>query len=54
MIETVKAGPEAAAQPKRRARRSKEEMAAGKAQGLISVFVDGCALVKAQPLTWRS
>ena len=32
-----------AAQPKRRARRSREEIAAAKAQGLISVSVDGTA-----------
>ena len=43
MIEAFKAEPEAAAQPKRRARRTREEMAAVKAQGLISVSVDGCS-----------
>ena len=43
VIETVKAEPEAAAQPKRRARRTREEMAAVKAQGVISVSIDGTA-----------
>ena len=37
------AEPEAAAQPKRRARRTREEMAAVKAQGVISVSIDGTA-----------
>jgi hypothetical protein len=43
VIETVMAEPEAAAQPKRRARRTREEMAAVKAQGVISVSIDGTA-----------
>ena len=37
------AEPEAAAQPKRRARRSREEMAAVKAQGVISVSIESTA-----------
>ena len=37
------AEPEAAAQPKRRARRTREEMAAVKAQGVISVSIDSTA-----------
>ena len=43
MIETVKAEPAAEAQPKRRARRTREEIAAVKAQGVISVSIDGTA-----------